>query len=101
MTMQLVVIGDIIAVDSFRLVGVEGIVVEASEEALDAVRRRMREGAAVLIGQSLAAPILDELDRLRNEYRDSVCLEIPDLGGEPYTEGTTERRIEQAIGMKL
>ena len=99
--MRLVVIGDVIVVDSFRLVGVEGIVVETPEDALDAVRRLMREDAAVLIAQSFAAQISDELDRLRDEYRDSICLEIPDLLGEPSQAEITQRLVERAIGMKL
>jgi len=94
-------IGDVIGADSFRLIGVEGIVAEAPEEALEIVTRLLRENAAVLIAQSLAAPIRRDIDRLLLEYKDSICLEIPDLHGEPSQVQNTQKLIEQAIGMKL
>jgi len=99
--MRLVMIGDVIGADSFRLIGVEGIVAEAPEEALEIVTRLLRENAAVLIAQSLAAPIRRDIDRLLLEYKDSICLEIPDLHGEPSQVQNTQKLIEQAIGMKL
>jgi len=99
--MRLVMIGDVIGADSFRLIGVEGVVAEAPEEVLEIVTRLLRENAAVLITQSLAEPVREELERLRLEHKDSICLEIPDLHGEPSQVENTQRLIEQAVGMKL
>ena len=99
--MRLVMIGDIIGADAFGLIGVESIVPQAPEEVLEIVKRLLSENAAVLIAQSLAVPIRRKLDRLRLEHKDSICLEIPDIHGEPSQVQNTQKLVEQAIGVKL
>lgn len=99
--MDLAVVGDTTVVDSFRLVGIEGVVPESADQAAREVRRLVDEGAAVLIGQAWAAAIKDDLERLRAEKRHALVLEIPDLKGAPSQAQDMQQLIEQAIGMKL
>ena len=99
--MELLVIGDEIVVDAFRLAGVEGLVAATPEEALNLLDERLNDETVALIAQSLAAPIRDEIERLQRRRRNAVCLLIPDLEGEPLQAEDTQRLIEQAIGIKL
>jgi V/A-type H+-transporting ATPase subunit F len=97
------VIGDEETVNGFRLAGVEGKVVNGTEEAVDGLDRAMQTDGigVILISERVANSIRVEVDR--HVYKTSLplILEIPDAQGTVEGRGGVRELIRSAVGIHL
>jgi len=79
--MRIMTVGRRSFVTSFRLAGVPGTVTETPEEALEEIRSLSADPGVglVLVGDDVAAPIEDEITRLRTEG-DTLVFALPASG---------------------
>jgi V/A-type H+/Na+-transporting ATPase subunit F len=97
------VIGDEETVSGFRLAGVDGEVVNGTEQAIDGLNRAMKTDGigVVLITERVAQTIRTEVDR--HVYKTSLplILEIPDAQGNLEGRGGVREMIRSAVGIHL
>jgi V/A-type H+-transporting ATPase subunit F len=101
--MKFYVIGDRDTVLGFRLVGIEGVEVTTPEEALAALNSVVnREGVGiVLITETVAAQIRDEVEARLYGMGFPLVLEIPDSGGPSPARPPIEDIVRKAIGISI
>ena len=101
--MKFRVIGDRETVLGFRLVGVDGHVVQDRDGALaaleDAVSRE--DAGVVLITEKLAASIRDEVEARLYGFGFPLVLEIPDSEGPDPGRMDIEEVVRRAIGITI
>jgi V/A-type H+-transporting ATPase subunit F len=101
--MKFFVIGDSQTVLGFRLIGVEGKVAEEREEALealgDAVARK--DIGIVLITESIAGRVRDEVDARLYGIGFPLVLEIPDSAGPSPERPDIKDIVRKAIGVSI
>ncbi len=98
------VIGDEDMIVGFRLVGVEGTVAYAVEEAKDALHNALnRKDIGIIIlseAFSNAPSIRDEVDRIRQERVSPLIVELPGSKG-PYNKVQLSDVISKILGIKI
>ncbi|HHS14293.1 MAG TPA: Vacuolar H+transporting two-sector ATPase F subunit [bacterium] len=101
--MKFRVIADAETVLGFRLAGIEGSVVNSSEEALDALKEALngREVGIILITERVAQTIRHEVDRLLYSTTFPLILEIPDSRGALEGRGNIRDWVRSAVGITL
>lgn len=100
--MRMYVIGDEDTVDGFRIAGVEGTVVESKDAAREALlEAEEREEAIVIIPNSIASWIQDEIDRIRYGAEKPLIVEVPGPEGAESETPSLFRLIREAVGIKF
>lgn len=101
--MQFYVIADENTVTGFRLVGLEGEVVETADEAKEALTKAFSSSdiGIILITERIAASIREEMEEFIFGHTFPLIIEIPDRKG--VLEGRTSIRemVNAAVGVKV
>ena len=101
--MRFFVIADEDTVLGFRYAGVEGHAVRSAEEA----RKALQEASAqadvgiILLLDSIAQSVRQEVNRLRFEARRPVVVEIPGQEGPVKGRPTLKALIQEAVGIRV
>jgi V/A-type H+-transporting ATPase subunit F len=97
------VIGDRQTVLGFRLVGIEGKTVEGREDALSALREavEMKDTGIVLVTESIAGEIRDEVEARLYGIGFPLVLEIPDASGPAEDRPEIEEIVRKAVGISI
>ena len=101
--MKFYVLGDDETVLGFRLVGVQGKVVEGREETLEALRGAVsdKQIGVVLITEKIAAEVRDELEARHFGLGFPLVLEIPDSSGPDPERLDIQEVVRRAIGVSI
>jgi vacuolar-type H+-ATPase subunit F/Vma7 len=99
-----VVIGDSDMVTGFRLVGLEGVEVTSPDEALQALSKELERTdlAFIVISEDFSTKpqLLQTIDRVRQERRNPLIVEIPGSRGKP-SEIKMSDLIAKTLGVRL
>jgi len=99
-----VVIGDSDMVTGFRLVGLEGVEVTSPDEALQALSKELERTdlAIIVISEDFSTKpqLLQTIDRVRQERRNPLIVEIPGSRGKP-SEIKMSDLIAKTLGVRL
>ncbi|KAG2479245.1 MAG: V-type ATP synthase subunit F [Nitrosopumilales archaeon] len=81
--MRIVTVGSRVFVTSSQLAGIEGIIVETPEKALEEIKKLTDDTnvGLVLVSDDISNPINDQLTALRTE-KDTLVFSLPAPGGE-------------------
>ena len=81
--MRIVTVGSRVFVTSSQLAGIEGIIVETPEKALEEIKKLTDDTdvGLVLVSDDISNPINDQLTTLRTE-KDTLVFSLPAPGGE-------------------
>ncbi len=81
--MRIVTVGSRVFVTSSQLAGIEGIIVENPEKALEEIKKLTDDTdvGLVLVSEDISDPINDQLTTLRTE-KDTLVFSLPAPGGE-------------------
>jgi V/A-type H+-transporting ATPase subunit F len=101
--MKFFVIGDRQTVLGFRLVGIEGIAAGEREDALDALDAAVarKDVGIVLITETIADKVRDEVDARLYGMGFPLVLEIPDASGPSPRRPKIEDVVRKAIGISI
>jgi V/A-type H+-transporting ATPase subunit F len=101
--MKFFAIGDEETVLGYRLVGVDGRVVEGREDALAALKQAVedKEIGVVLITEKIAAGIRDEVYARLYGLGFPLVLEVPDSSGPDPDRLDIEEVVRKAIGVSI
>jgi len=80
---RIVTVGSRVFVTSSQLAGIEGIIVETPEKALEEIKKLTDDTnvGLVLVSDDISNPINDQLTALRTE-KDTLVFSLPAPGGE-------------------
>jgi len=80
---RIVTVGSRVFVTSSQLAGIEGIIVETPEKALEEIKKLTDDTdvGLVLVSDDISNPINDQLTTLRTE-KDTLVFSLPAPGGE-------------------
>jgi len=99
-----VVIGDSDMVTGFRLVGLEGVEVTSPDEALQALSKELERTdlAIIVISEDFSTKpqLLQTIDKVRQERRNPLIVEIPGSKGKP-SEIRISDLIVKTLGVRL
>jgi len=99
-----VVIGDSDMVTGFRLVGLEGVEVTSPDEALQALSKELERTdlAIIVISEDFSTKpqLLQTIDKVRQERRNPLIVEIPGSKGKP-SEIKISNLIVKTLGIRL
>ena len=99
-----VVIGDSDMVTGFRLVGLEGVEVTSPDEALQALSKELERTdlAIIVISEDFSTQpqLLQTIDKVRQERRNPLIVEIPGSKGKP-SEIKISNLIVKTLGIRL
>ena len=99
-----VVIGDSDMVTGFRLVGLEGVEVTSPDEALQALSKELERTdlAIIVISEDFSTKpqLLQTIDKVRQERRNPLIVEIPGSKGKP-SEIKISNLIVKTLGVRL
>ncbi len=81
--MRIVTVGSRVFVTSSQLAGIEGIIVENPEKALEEIKKLTDDTdvGLVLVSEDISNPINDQLTALRTK-KDTLVFSLPAPGGE-------------------
>ncbi len=81
--MRIVTVGSRVFVTSSQLAGIEGIIVETPEKALEEIKKLTDDTdvGLVLVSDDISNPINDQLTALRTK-KDTLVFSLPAPGGE-------------------
>ncbi len=81
--MRIVTVGSRVFVTSSQLAGIEGIIVETPEKALEEIKKLTDDTdvGLVLVSDDISNPINDQLTTLRTK-KDTLVFSLPAPGGE-------------------
>ena len=101
--MQFYVIADENTVAGFKLVGLEGEVVENAEEAREAMKKAFSsdQTGIILITERIAASIHEEMEEYIFGRAFPLVIEIPDRLGPLEDRLSIREMVNSAIGMKV
>ena len=98
---KIAVIGDFDSIFGFAALGFEIYPVTATEDAEKIIRKLENECAVIYITEKLASQIIDEIERLKEQFAPAVIL-IPGVSGNTG-EGmrAVKKSVEQAVGSDI
>lgn len=101
--MKYFVIGDEDTIIGFRLVGVEGRVVESILQAKEAFKVAVstQDVGVILITEKIAQKIREEIEPYIYESTFPLVLEIPDRQGVGNSKKSLTDLIEEAVGINI
>ncbi len=81
--MRIVTVGSRVFVTSSQLAGIEGLIVENPEKALEEIKKLTEDTdvGLVLVSEDISDPINDQLTTLRTK-KDTLVFSLPAPGGE-------------------
>jgi V/A-type H+-transporting ATPase subunit F len=96
-------IADEDTVRGFRLAGVEGESVLTSHEASDALTRAVKRPniGIVILTQSVAADIREQVDEIRAERERPLLVEVPGPQGPLPGRKTLRQFVQEAVGIRI
>ncbi len=101
--MQFYVIADENTVTGFKLVGLEGEVVETAEEAREALAKAFssEDVGIIIITERIAASIREEMEEFIFGHTFPLIIEIPDRKGALEDRASIREMVNAAIGVKI
>ena len=101
--MQFYVIADENTVTGFKLVGLEGEVVETAEEAREALVKAFssEDVGIIIITERIAASIREEMEEFIFGHTFPLIIEIPDRKGALEDRASIREMVNAAIGVKI
>jgi len=101
--MQFYVIGDESTVMGFRLVGVEGEVVETAEEAREELKKMVAapDAGIIIITEKIAAQLHEEMEHHIFERSFPLIIEIPDRTGPIPGRVSIRQLVRAAVGINV
>ncbi|KYO65484.1 V-type ATP synthase subunit F [Thermovenabulum gondwanense] len=90
-------------ITGFRLAGIEGKYIEEGQEVLEEIERlrKIEETGIIIITESLAEKVKNEIGRMKLSKDYPVILEVPDRHGSIRPKDFLTRYIKEAIGVKI
>ncbi|MGB9840232.1 V-type ATP synthase subunit F [Thermovenabulum sp.] len=90
-------------ITGFRLAGIEGKFIEEGQEVLEEIERlrKIEEIGIIIITESLAEKVKNEIGRMKLSKDYPVILEVPDRHGSIRPKDFLTRYIKEAIGVKI
>lgn len=90
-------------ITGFRLAGIEGKYIEEGQEVLEEIERlkKIEEIGIIIITESLAEKVKNEIGRMKLSKDYPVILEVPDRHGSIRPKDFLTRYIKEAIGVKI
>lgn len=101
--MKTVLIGDRTSVILFSMAGVEGRIVESSDEAIEQVKdiKRSREYGLMIVTEQVALWAQEWISRIRFSKTNLLIVEIPDRTGHIETGKSLADYIREAVGIRI
>ncbi|MBN2071008.1 MAG: V-type ATP synthase subunit F [Candidatus Krumholzibacteriota bacterium] len=101
--MNFYVIADENTMTGFRLVGLEGEVVETAEEAREALAKAFssEDIGIIIITERIAASIRDEMEEFIFGHSFPLIIEIPDRKGALEGRISIREMVNAAVGVKV
>ena len=101
--MQFYVIADEHTVTGFKLVGLEGEVVETADEAREALEKAFASPdiGIVVITETIAASIKSEMEQFIFGHDFPLIIEIPDRTGPMEGRISIREMVRSAVGVKV
>ncbi len=101
--MKFFVIADEHTVTGFKLVGLEGEVVESDDEAREALGRAFESGdiGIIIITEKIAASIRQEVEKFTFGQAFPLIIEIPDREGPMEGRVSIREMVRSAVGVKI
>ncbi len=101
--MQFYVIADENTVTGFKLVGLDGEVVETADEAREALKKAFSssEIGIVIITERIAASIHEEVEEFMFGHAFPLIIEIPDRQGPLEDRISIREMVNSAVGVKV
>ncbi len=101
--MQFYVIADEHTVTGFKLVGIDGEVVESADEAREALRKAFSstEIGIVILTEKIASSIREEVEEFVFGHSFPLIIEIPDRSGPMEDRISIRQMVRSAVGVKV
>lgn len=101
--MKFYVIGDEATVAGFGLVGVDGVVVQGSEEAKEALEQAFSSNdiGIIIITEKIAAAIREEMEEYVFSHDFPLVIEIPGREGPMEGRVSIRQMVRSAIGFSV
>ncbi len=100
--MDTYLIADEITVKFFSLIGVEGEVIEHANQCLERIKELVeKEEVIILVGESLAAKIEEQLEEIKKKHYSAIITEVPDSTETKLGRENIDTLIKEAIGIKF
>ncbi len=101
--MKFYVIADENTVTAFKLVGLEGEVVENADSAKEALEKAFESGeiGIIIITERIAASIREEMEDFVFKHSFPLIIEIPDRKGPLEDRISIREMVNSAVGVKV
>lgn len=101
--MQFYVIADEHTVTGFKLVGIDGEVVESADEAREALKKAFSstEIGIVVLTEKIASSVREEVEEFVFGHSFPLIIEIPDRTGPMEERISIRQMVRSAIGVKV
>jgi V/A-type H+-transporting ATPase subunit F len=101
--MQFFVIADEHTVTGFKLVGIDGEVVESADEAREALKKAFSSSdiGIVILTERIAAAIRDEVEAYVFGHSFPLIIEVPDRTGPLEGRISIRQMVRSAVGVKV
>ena len=101
--MQFYVIADEHTVTGFKLVGLEGEVVESADEAREALKKAFsaKEIGIIIITEKIAASLREEIESYIFGHTFPLIIEIPDRTGPMEGRVSIRQMVRSAVGVSM
>ena len=101
--MQFYVIADEHTVTGFKLVGVDGEVVESADEAREALKKAFSstEIGIIILTEKIASSISEEVEEFVFGHSFPLIIEIPDRTGPMEDRLSIRQMVRTAVGVKV
>ena len=98
--MKIVTVGSRIFVTSFRLAGVQGIITDTAEKALDEIKKLMDDASVglVLISDDISKSMGEKLTKLRAKKSTPLVFELPSPGSKK-SDVDYRKLLKQILGV--
>ncbi len=101
--MQFYVIADEHTVTGFKLVGIDGEVVESADEAREALKKAFSstEIGIVVLTEKIASSVREEVEEFVFGHSFPLIIEIPDRTGPMEERISIRQMVRSAVGVKV
>lgn len=101
--MRFYVVADENTVMGFKLVGLEGEIVETAEEALEALKKAFSSSdiGIIIITERIAVSIHEEIEKYAFGRDFPLIMEIPDREGPLEGRTSIREMVNSAVGIKM